>query len=84
MKHTLERDDSYATVAKALGLEHADWVEGLVLAGYRMYTANTSDIAILKRAHQKMVAEVAKVWEGRMENLPYADQEPAVDHGLDY
>ncbi len=28
-----------------------------------MYTANTSDIAILKRAHQKMVAEVAKVWE---------------------
>ncbi len=39
-----------------------------------MYTANTSDIAILKRAHQKMVAEVAKVWEGRMENLPYADQ----------
>ncbi len=33
VKHTLE-DDSYATVAKALGLEHADWVEGLVLAGY--------------------------------------------------
>lgn len=27
VKHTLE-DDSYATVAKALGLEHADWVEG--------------------------------------------------------
>ena len=38
-----------------------------------MYTTNTSDIAILKRAHQKMVAEVAKVWEGRMENLPYAE-----------
>ncbi|MDR8471019.1 hypothetical protein FPK58_29945, partial [Acinetobacter baumannii] len=25
VKHTLE-DDSYATVAKALGLDHADWV----------------------------------------------------------
>lgn len=73
VKHTLE-DDSYATVAKALGLEHADWVEGWFWPDTRMYTANTSDIAILKRAHQKMVAEVAKVWEGRMENLPYADQ----------
>lgn len=73
VKHTLE-DDSYATVAKALGLEHADWVEGWFWPDARMYTANTSDIAILKRAHQKMVAEVAKVWEGRMENLPYADQ----------
>lgn len=73
VKHTLE-DDSYATVAKALGLEHADWVEGWFWPDTWMYTANTSDIAILKRAHQKMVAEVAKVWEGRMENLPYADQ----------
>ncbi len=73
VKHTLG-DDSYATVAKALGLEHADWVEGWFWPDTWMYTANTSDIAILKRAHQKMVAEVAKVWEGRMENLPYADQ----------
>lgn len=73
VKHTLE-DDSYATVAKAIGLEHADWVEGWFWPDTWMYTANTSDIAILKRAHQKMVAEVAKVWEGRMENLPYADQ----------
>lgn len=73
VEHTLE-DDSYATVAKALGLEHADWVEGWFWPDTWMYTANTSDIAILKRAHQKMVAEVAKVWEGRMENLPYADQ----------
>lgn len=73
VKHTLE-DDSYATVAKALGLEHADWVEGWFWPDTWMYTANTSDIAILKRAHQKMVAEVAKVWEGRMENLPYAEQ----------
>ena len=39
-----------------------------------MYTANTSDVAILKRAHQKMVAAVDKVWEGRMENLPYHDK----------
>lgn len=73
VKHTLD-DDSYAMVAKALGLEHADWVEGWFWPDTWMYTANTSDIAILKRAHQKMVAEVAKIWEGRMDNLPYADQ----------
>lgn len=73
VKHTLE-DDSYATVAKALGLDHADWVEGWFWPDTWMYTANTSDIAILKRAHQKMVTEVAKIWEGRMDNLPYADQ----------
>jgi UPF0755 protein len=36
-----------------------------------MYTAHTSDVAILKRAHQKMVAQVEKAWEGRMDNLPY-------------
>ncbi len=73
VKHTLE-DDNYATVAKALGLDHADWVEGWFWPDTWMYTANTSDIAILKRAHQKMVTEVAKIWEGRMDNLPYADQ----------
>ncbi len=39
----------------------------------RMYTAHTSDVAILKRAHQKMVAQVEK-GEGRMDNLPYKDQ----------
>ncbi|HBS6069409.1 TPA: cell division protein YceG [Klebsiella aerogenes] len=73
VKHTLE-DDSYETVAKALGLEHADWVEGWFWPDTWMYTANTSDIAILKRAHQKMVAAVAKAWEGRADNLPYKDQ----------
>ncbi|WP_192937839.1 endolytic transglycosylase MltG, partial [Klebsiella aerogenes] len=73
VKHTLE-DDSYETVAKALGLEHADWVEGWLWPDTWMYTANTSDIAILKRAHQKMVAAVAKAWEGRADNLPYKDQ----------
>lgn len=39
-----------------------------------MYTANTSDVAILKRAHQKMVAAVDKAQEGRMDNLPYKDK----------
>lgn len=73
VKHTLA-DDSYETVAKALDLEHADWVEGWFWPDTWMYTANTSDVAILKRAHQKMVTQVNKAWEGRMDNLPYKDQ----------
>ncbi len=36
-----------------------------------MYTANTSDVAILKRAYQKMVKAVDTVWKGRAEGLPY-------------
>lgn len=77
VKHTLA-DDSYETVAKVLELEHPDWVEGWLWPDTWMYTANTSDVAILKRAHQKMVGEVDKVWEGRMEGLPYKDKNELV------
>ena len=77
VKHTLA-DDSYETVAKVLELEHPDWVEGWLWPDTWMYTANTSDVAILKRAHQKMVAEVDKVWEERMEGLPYKDKNELV------
>ncbi len=30
-----------------------------------MYTANTTDVALLKRAHKKMVKAVDSAWEGR-------------------
>ncbi|EDT6887368.1 cell division protein YceG [Salmonella enterica subsp. enterica] len=77
VKHTLA-DDRYETVAKALGLEHPDWVEGWFWPDTWMYTANTSDIAILKRAHQRMVKAVDTVWKGRAEGLPYKDQNQLV------
>jgi UPF0755 protein len=72
IKHTL-KDDEYATIAQALDLEHADWVEGWFWPDTWMYTANTTDVAILKRAHQKMVNAVEQAWKERMENLPYQD-----------
>lgn len=43
-----------------------------------MYTANTTDVALLKRAHQKMVKAVDSVWEGRAEGLPYQDKNQLV------
>ena len=77
IKHTL-KDDSYAAVAEALGLEHADQVEGWFWPDTWMYTANTTDVALLKRAHQKMVRAVDSEWEGRMEGLPYKDKNALV------
>lgn len=77
IKHTL-KDDSYAAVAEALGLERADQVEGWFWPDTWMYTANTTDVALLKRAHQKMVRAVDSEWEGRMEGLPYKDKNALV------
>ncbi|ECG8591675.1 cell division protein YceG [Salmonella enterica subsp. salamae] len=77
IRHTLPNDD-YATVAQALTLTHPEWVEGWFWPDTWMYTANTSDVAILKRAHQKMVKAVDTVWEGRAEGLPYKDQNQLV------
>ncbi|EBH3094852.1 cell division protein YceG [Salmonella enterica subsp. enterica] len=77
IRHTLP-DDDYATVAQALELAHPEWVEGWFWPDTWMYTANTSDVAILKRAHQKMVKAVDTVWKGRAEGLPYKDQNQLV------
>ncbi len=77
IKHTL-KDDDYATVAQALDLAHADWVEGWFWPDTWMYTANTTDIALLKRAHQKMVRAIDQAWEGRMDGLPYQDKNQMV------
>ncbi|HDS1116387.1 cell division protein YceG [Pluralibacter gergoviae] len=77
VKHTL-KDDSYATLAGALKFEHPDEVEGWFWPDTWMYTANTSDVAILRRPHEKMVKAVDAAWEGRMKDLPYADKNALV------
>ncbi|WP_297199187.1 cell division protein YceG [uncultured Pluralibacter sp.] len=77
VKHTL-KDDSYATLAEALKLDNADRVEGWFWPDTWMYTANTSDIAILKRSHLKMVKAVDAAWDGRMKDLPYDDKNALV------
>jgi len=52
IKHTLQ-DDSYATVAQVLKFEHPEWVEGWFWPDTWMYTAGTTDVALLQRAHKK-------------------------------
>ncbi len=73
IKHTL-KDNDYATVAAALDIENAQQVEGWFYPDTWLYTAGTSDVALLKRAHQRMLSVLDKIWEGRMEGLPYKDK----------
>ncbi|QDY41644.1 endolytic transglycosylase MltG [Candidatus Pantoea soli] len=69
LKHTLA-DDQFATVAAALKLD-ASQLEGSFYPDTYLYTANTTDVALLERAHQRMEKLVQEIWQGRMENLPY-------------
>lgn len=77
IEHTL-KDDSYATVAEALKFEHPDWVEGWFFPDTWLYTANTTDVALLKRAHQRMVKAVQGAWDGKIDGLPYKTQNDLV------
>lgn len=70
IKHTL-KDDDYATVAEALKLTHPDWAEGWFFPDTWLYTANTTDVALLKRAHKKMQQAIQKAWDGKADGLPY-------------
>ena len=70
IKHTL-KDDRPETAAAALKLEQGDSLEGWLWPDTWLYTANTSDVALLQRAHQRMKAEVEKVWHQRLPDLPY-------------
>lgn len=74
IKHTLA-DDSLTTVADALKLTgEAKGVEGWFYPDTYLYTANTTDVALLKRAFGRMEKAVDSEWQGRMENLPYKTQ----------
>ncbi|MEW7311415.1 cell division protein YceG [Buttiauxella gaviniae] len=77
IQHTL-KDDSYATVAEALKFENPEWVEGWFFPDTWLYTANTTDTALLKRAHDRMVKAVQVAWDGKKEGLPYKSQNDLV------
>ncbi|MFS2223998.1 cell division protein YceG [Pantoea sp. B65] len=77
LKHTLE-DDQFTTLAQALQLGSTDGVEGWFYPDTYLYTANTSDIALLKRAHQRMVTLVDSIWQEKMDDLPYKTQNDLV------
>ncbi len=68
MKHVLTQDDNQ-TVIKALDL--ACDAEGWFYPDTYLYTANTTDVALLDRANKRMKDMVAELWEYRQKGLPY-------------
>ncbi|MDW8847519.1 cell division protein YceG [Erwinia sp. MMLR14_017] len=76
IKHTL-KDDKLATVATAMDLPEQD-VEGWFYPETYAYTANTTDVALLKRAHERMVKLVEAQWQDKIDGLPYKDKNDLV------
>ncbi|KAB8313313.1 endolytic transglycosylase MltG [Erwinia endophytica] len=76
IKHTLA-DDKLTTVAAALNLQEPE-VEGGFYPDTYSYTANTTDVAILKRAHERMMKLVDTLWQNKMVDLPYKDKNDLV------
>ncbi|AIX74122.1 MAG: endolytic transglycosylase MltG [Mixta calida] len=70
IKHTL-KDDRPETAAAALQLKEGESLEGWLWPDTWLYTANTTDVALLQRAHQRMKTEVDAIWQNRMADLPY-------------
>ena len=74
IRHTLS-DDKLATVAAALKLKgEQQGVEGWFYPDTYLYTANTTDVALLSRAHERMEKLVDSVWQGKMDNLPFKNK----------
>jgi UPF0755 protein len=58
-----------AEIARQLSISHPK-LEGLFLAETYHYTAGTSDLDILKRAHAKLMLVLQSAWENRKHGLP--------------
>lgn len=76
IRHTL-KDDQFATLAAALNIDPR-MLEGNFYPDTYLYTANTSDVTLLQRAHTRMTTLVDKLWQDRMENLPYKNPQEMV------
>ncbi|AFR04011.1 MULTISPECIES: endolytic transglycosylase MltG [Pectobacterium] len=70
IKHSLA-DKTEQDVANQLEIKDKSNPEGWFYPDTYSYTAGTSDIALLQRAHQRMKKTVDEVWKGREEGLPY-------------
>ncbi|OKP05634.1 endolytic transglycosylase MltG [Xenorhabdus eapokensis] len=70
LKHEIENKTS-KELLDALGMKEAESLEGWFYPDTYLYTAGTSDVELLKRAHNKMKTVVGQEWENREKNLPY-------------
>lgn len=76
IKHTLS-DDKLPTLAAAMKLD-ASQLEGAFYPDTYLYTANTTDVALLTRAHTRMEKLVDELWQARTPDLPYKNKQEMV------
>jgi len=74
--HTLKQS-SVVEIAKKLNINQTN-PEGLFYPDTYAFTVGTSDLELLKRAQQKMLVELSKVWEERANPLPYNNKYQAL------
>ncbi|MCO6523748.1 MAG: endolytic transglycosylase MltG [Candidatus Schmidhempelia sp.] len=61
---------NFKQLADKIGIKNGH-IEGWFYPDTYYYTPNSSDIAILRRAYQRMYTELEAVWQNRDANLPY-------------
>lgn len=70
LKHDIE-NKTPKELLDALGMKEDESLEGWFYPDTYLYTAGTSDLELLKRAHNKIKTVVGQEWENREKNLPY-------------
>lgn len=70
LNHTL-KDLTDKDIAGLLNINDPQHPEGWLYPDTYNYTAGTTDISLLKRAHERMKSTIDEIWAGREENLPY-------------
>ncbi|MGP1945948.1 MAG: endolytic transglycosylase MltG, partial [Arsenophonus sp. ER-EMS1-MAG3] len=70
LKQTI-KNQSINKLIKQLKLDNYSSLEGLFYPDTYYYTAELSDIDILKRANKKMLMIIEYEWQRRSSNLPY-------------
>lgn len=73
IEHTLT-DLSYTNIQTVLGLDSQTSPEGWIYPDTYLYTANTKDIDLLKRAHNQLQKTLQTAWDNRAKDLPYQNQ----------
>jgi len=67
---TSSAGSSVESAARALGFEDGS-AEGWIFPDTYIYRSGTTDIELLRQAHQRMQRVLDEEWRGRAENLPY-------------
>lgn len=70
IKHSLPENITGEELSKLIGIS-AQNPEGWLFPDTYAYTKGTTDISLFKRAHQRMEATLAELWQQQAADLPY-------------